>query len=175
MTKQVNKIVKISLVILGVLVVISSMFSSGMLAKFMNNSNNDDTARVATFNVDMTSAQTTIPLTISSDPISFDIVIVNYDENNVTEVASEYQFEVVTLGNLPLKITISQKSFDGNGTIGTINNLTVTGGFMKATEKTQHAFTITVQWDTSAPNYKDAKYAEEIDLLKVKFIGSQVD
>lgn len=170
-----NNYIFLTAVMLLTLVLITSLLVSSIYAKYVGKEQSENSSKVATFNCNMTSDSTTISLSINQDPVTFDVEIVNYEGDNISEVLCEYGFEVVTLGNLPLKIEIQEKNFDGNGTMASINNLIVSGGVMSYDQKTKHVFTVSVQWDKSIANYNDAKYSEEIDLLKVVFTGTQVD
>ena len=56
---------------------------------------------------------------------------------------------------LPLVLTLSQVSSEGDGTLAQINGLKGTGGTMHSSSKSKHVYKVTIQWDTSDPKYKD--------------------
>ena len=173
--KKSNIVFMISIV-LFTLFLFSSMVTSGILAKYTDITSNDDDAKVAKFYVDEINSEEALTLNLNSgSSVEFTVQVVNYKNSSVCETAFNYGFTVRTLDNLPLKITISNPSKIGEGTLASISGMTCTNGMMLPSVKDTHTYTITVSWDTSVDGWNDYENSKKVDLVIVNFIATQID
>lgn len=167
---KISLILRISIVILCSLFIFTRKIDSS-LAKYTSKVSATDSARVATIYVGANLSQPTIEIPLSNEPITYELIIQNYDESKHSEVTYEYGFTVSTLGNLPIDITIEQKTNNGKGTLATINNLEATEGIMLCDGDIQHKYTITIKWTDDVLDYEDTL---EIDILKISYYCEQI-
>ncbi len=99
--------------------------------------------------------------------------VVNYTGDAISEVAMEYDIKVETTGNLPLTFTLTTTETANGINAGTIlaDGTPLTGGLFPLTEEKQaHTYALTATWP---PDKKDARYADEIDLVTVTVTARQ--
>jgi len=158
------------------LVFITSKFISKTLAKYTSSDFGSDSARVATFFVGNNSTASIGEFSLddiyNGESKTIEFAIVNFDADNMTEVAYSYEFTVSTLHNLPLIITIAPKEKQGSGELATVSDLVATNGMMDCNDESTHIYTITITWDK---NYTDYQYTELIDVLTIDYTCTQIN
>lgn len=152
---------------------ITSKYISKTFAKYTSSDFGSDSARVATFFVGATNNTSSIDFSLTDintttvKEITFNVV--NFVDEKKTEVAYNYEFEVSTLNNLPLIITLTAPTESG---YAEVDGLLATNGKMDCNGKTTHTYTITIKWDPSKVDYE---YTELIDVLTIDFTCNQID
>lgn len=167
---------------LAYLLVVTTMVTSGTLAKFVGEEKATASAKIAayaagsTYEIDLYLGERMQPG--SSETIEF--TVENYDENDTrSETSLGYSIEIITTGNLPLQFSLSGTGASGDRddkVVGALNstNLTATGGRLPVGSETKkaHRYTLTVQWPQSEAN---TDYSNEIDMLTIKVSTAQTD
>lgn len=164
------------------LVMITTHFMSGMLAKFVVTATASDNARVAKFVFDIDDGATqSIPFDFDDFKTpgaqkKVDIEVTNARASVLSEVDVQYYIEINSKGNLPLTFTLEKNNASSSGTyasgLSSGGGRTSTWGTMKANESATHSYTLTITWTASE---KDPAYADEIDLIKMTIRSEQVD
>ncbi len=146
--------------VLFCLVIISSHLTGGLYARYATSATGGDAARVAVFNVLVTSNETLV-----TDSTLIDLgemqpnqqgKTITFTVNNQSEVTVEF---LVTVENVTQNLPID---VEGSGV----------GGQLEPGASGTYAFS--VLWRTGAAN-TDPKYAGQTDLLKLSVVARQVD
>ncbi|MBQ9011657.1 MAG: hypothetical protein IJ093_03310 [Bacilli bacterium] len=142
-----------------------SLLGRNIQAKYINNSANDDTAKVA-----LMASDTIIDITspLLSEPGSTDIVpfvITNKSENKVCEVAQTYKFTIDRSNNIPFEYQLCKDS-NCTETISETNGYYTDANFKFDAGVEQSAqYYLKITWPE---NQNDASYALEVDYIRVK-------
>ena len=179
MKSKSKKLFKIILIFNVVIVVLCSLFIltkkiDSSLAKYRTEVSGNDTSRVATIYVGADLSEEYINLHLSSEPLTYNLVIQNYDGSKQSEVSYNYSFSISTLGNLPILITITPKTNNGFGTLAQAkidDNLSYTNGIIPCDYDIKHEYIVTINFIDDVLEYEDTF---EIDVLKITYHCEQL-
>lgn len=177
--RQLEKKIIYTAAILFCLVLTSCWLTSNLYARYATKTSGDDHARVALFgqNESITLPENFINSLVPGDSNEYQITVSNYSSAGTSEVAQEYDVEVVTAGNLPLVYSLVQE--DG----------TVIGSFKAGGSKKEHSFSAEqMKFGTSKPqshiyrlkvewpkNENASKWEEIPDFTEVRINVRQMD
>lgn len=167
---------------LAYLAVVSMILTSGTMAKFTADETATGTASIALF-ASGTSYETDLAVggnifPGSSREISF--TVENYNEDGEeSDIAIQYDIEVLTTNNLPLEFNLSGTGASGGEVdrlVGAFSKtaLTASGGILPvgAEERKTHSYTLTIEWPETET---DDRYSDEIDMITIKVTTAQAD
>ena len=166
-----------------------SISSSLSLAKYIDENTNEDESTVSLFinRINMEDIEVKKTLDNIAPPEQVELTeddlhvinfeIHNYQDDDVCEVKINYSFEVKTLNNLPLQLSVVSNSSDLTGYASEDSlskkeySTSWTQGVMEAGIKTTHKYKITINWKYGEI---DSKYIDEVDELKIVLKTEQV-
>lgn len=166
------------------LVLVTSVITSVSLAKYASTGEGRAAGLVASF-----TTGTTLDLEMpvldmlypgSKKEIAF--VVTNFQGEQNSEVPLEYEMQVETTGNLPLKFSLAGTKEEGasDTLVGPLdNNLRAVGGHFPSAGlegKKTHTYTLTVEWpleQSDGINPTDPGYSDEIDQVTVRIKTAQ--
>ena len=161
-----NKAIRLAGLLLC-LVLVSTYFTSGLLARYTTTSEGEDAARVAVMAMD-TSYVIENPISIApGEDKTIEITLTNKKNNRICEVAQNYS---MTVENITNNMELSFKYFLVSGA-GNINEDSVSGTFKAGVEETV-TYKIKIAW---TGNPRPASSAFEVDGLKIVIKAEQVD
>lgn len=175
--KQIENKVMYALAVLLCLTLASIWMMSHMYARYATGSAGGDSARVAIFGH-------TESINVESFPkdwkpgtnYTFEIKVSDQKNNEISEVAQQYNIEVVTQGNLPLTYTLkdSQNNQIGQFKESDYSSETFANEDMKfqAGKSGEHNYKLLIEWPEDE---KDADYAEIPDTVKINVNVKQID
>lgn len=165
MNKKHNVFLLLAIVLFS-LVLLTSMVSGGILAKYVHSDNSDDGARVAEFNIDLEliDGQTSTEVVESIDyqfvPGSSVTLDINVDATS-SEVVTKCTIKIETLNSLPLNITYNGSDIK---TSGITKEISIAGSL--------NINDITISWDSDDNSYL---YSGLVDILTVTITVTQLD
>ena len=166
-----------------------SISSSLSLAKYIDKNTNEDESTVSLFinRINMEDIEVKKALDNIAPPKQMELTeddlhvinfeIHNYQDDDVCEVKINYSFEVKTLNNLPLQLSVVSDSSNLTGYASEDSlskkeySTSWTQGVMEAGIKTTHKYKITINWKYGEI---DSKYIDEVDELKIVLKTEQV-
>lgn len=167
-TRQKNKYIYYTVIVLLCLVMISLWLLSNMYARYAVNTTGEDGARVAGFVFDLSDKDASKIMNLQNitkpgDTQNYQFTVTNQKDNKLNETKTEYTIELKVSGTMPLTaevnndnkeqiLSIDHKKADDNGPKDTISQ-TIT---FPAGQKTEHNYQLTVTWPE---DQNEAKYA----------------
>lgn len=175
------------LVLLLLAAVVTSLASTGTLAKYASRFTAGGQAQIASFigdgsvnfGVDLGNLS---PVQSSSTVFT----VRNYDGSQQSDVALSYEIRVETTGNLPLTFSLRGQTQNGDASAATGESVTTkqleraegntwvaTGGKLppaSAAGEKEHSYELTVQWEAGKNN---EDYSHEIDMVTVTVTTAQ--
>ena len=192
MNKKIKKLLvskkNIFLILIFCLLLIS-ISSSLSLAKYIDKNTNEDESTVSLFinrinmeDIEVKKALDNIAPPKQMELTKDDLHVINFEVHNyqgddVCEVKINYSFEVKTLNNLPLQLSVVSDSSNLTGYASEDSlskkeySTSWTRGVMEAGIKTTHKYKITINWKYGEI---DSKYIDEVDELKIVLKTEQV-
>ena len=173
--------------LLACLTLISTYLLSGAYSKFYNTAFGGDSARVARFSPDFTSAEmikvsNQLPgfPNVTDNSYYIDFTVKNTSDDKVSEVAMKYKIVLKTTGNIPLKFTLldsagttTLQTWDCNGTSGkrTYEYTDASLVFGVGTQE-KDEYKLKIEWPSDR---KDAQFSGLTDAVYLEVEFEQID
>lgn len=165
--------------ILLVLVLMSTMSTGSLKARFTSSSAGNDAARMAAFVFHVGEPEghfvTQVDIENPGDTCSYEFVVTNKEGNVVCETDQKYTITVKVDGSIPVEAalkkgtTLINTAYAATGaTVVYTGNDTV----MEASTEATHTYTLDVQWPETE---KDPKYAGGVAKVEIDIVSVQVD
>lgn len=170
---------KVRLLLLLVLAVtVTSLATTGTLAKYASEFKQTVSAEVAAFagggTVDFAVALADM---VPGEQKTVDFTVCNFKGDTYSDVGIVYEIQVESTGNLPLEFSLLGKNDSGTGTLaGDFNEEgKASGGWLPLAEegkKLQHSYELSVTWSAGMAS---EEYSHEIDMVTVTVTAVQED
>ena len=172
------------LAVLLCLVLASFWIMCNIYAKYTTSASGSDSARVAIFGHNQRialSGESGMTGLKPGDSRTYTLTVANYNGQTISEVAVDYNLEIITTGNLPLEYQISKKENNSQSTnIGSYTEtyenkskiLKTDDMYFEAEIAASAEYTIQVNWPEDK---KNASYAGIPDDITVNINVQQVD
>ena len=160
--------------LLACLTLITTYLLSGAYSKFFSGASGGDSARVARFSPDFTSAKV---LDFEKTPgynAEIDFSVQNYSDEKLPETAMKYKIILKTTGNIPLTFTL----LDGEGTTlpwdcdGTNYEYTDNSLVFGAGTKKIAQYKLQIKWPSDT---KNAQFSGMTDAVYLEAVFEQID
>lgn len=177
-SKKIESKVMYALAILLCLTLASIWMVSHMYARYATGVTGSDSARVAVFGHNESINVENFPEYWKPGMnYTFQITVSDQKNNKISEVAQQYEIQVVTQGNLPLTYTlkdsennvVGQFKEDSNNTSKTFQNDNMK---FQAGNAKEHSYNLQIQWPD---NEKDSDLAGIPDTVKININVKQID
>lgn len=162
----------------GLLIVV--LFSTVTLSKYMTQVTGSSSAAVAGVSLEINNSTTPIDISNLSPgtSTSYTFSVVNFKDNQVSDVTLDYTVRVSTTGNLPITYTLAPADDEASteNLVTTTNtnegtgSQTWTGGVLAGGEKVTHSYKLTATW---AVGEYDISYMNEIDAVEIVVDATQ--
>lgn len=181
--RDISRLVMQACTVLLCLTLLSMWLMSNMYARYTTQVSGEDSARVAIFghneSIDVPDAIS--DKLVPGSSAEYALSVANYSGARTSEVTLNYNLEIATAGNLPLKFTLysvsddDQKSEIGSFTESTTeekHTFAIKSMAFEPGKQEVHKYALEMQWDGST---KEAGYANIPDYIRININVEQAD
>lgn len=161
------------------LVLITTYMLSGAYSKFYTSASGGESARVARFSPDFTSAKVLDFEKVSGYTAEIDFSVQNYSDENLPETAMKCKIVLKTTGNIPLTFTLTDseenplQTWECDGTSGEqIYEYTDSSLVFSVGTKEYVDYKLKIEWPSDR---NDARFSGMTDAIYLEAVFQQID